>query len=355
MITKNVTTQSLLQSLKTDYLNLIWIAEHAKVDFEHLLAEANKANINIAGGIFPGVLYGKERFEDAAIIHYLPLESEMALIPHKGSKQLPELPIGCNSIYLMVDGLAEGIPEVLLSMYQKYWDTVPIIGGGCGSLSLKQMPCIFTNEGIFQDHALMITSQDRIQIGIQHGWKKIAGPFIISKAKDNVIYEINWEPAFDFYKKIVDGFSPQPVNKEAFFDVSKAYPFGIGREGHEDVVRDPIVTEDGKSITCVGEMPENATIKILMGVEDELIKSAEQAANIALENISPSSIFVVDCISRVLFLEDSYEKELGAIQDQLEGKLDTPLEGVLTLGEISTFGEGFIEFFNKTIVVSAKY
>ncbi|MEL6845597.1 MAG: FIST C-terminal domain-containing protein, partial [Bacteroidota bacterium] len=54
----------------------------------------------------------------------------------------------------------------------------------------------------------------------------------------------------------------------------------------------------------------------------------------------------IDCISRVLFLEDQFYRELEAVYDS-----ETPLLGALTLGEIANFGKDFLEFYNKTAVL----
>ena len=107
---------------------------------------------------------------------------------------------------------------------------------------------------------------------------------------------------------------------------------------------------------CVGEVTKNTPVNILQGEAQDLINCAGEAAAVALEEEETKSLFVVDCISRVLFLEDQFEKELVAIKKEINQKnKDIILEGVLSLGEISSYGDGYLEFFNKTIVVSGFY
>ena len=62
---------------------------------------------------------------------------------------------------------------------------------------------------------------------------------------------------------------------------------------------------------------------------------------------------IIDCISRTLFLEEEFPKELAAITEAMpnsDGKETLP-QGVLSLGEISSGGDGYLEFYNKTLVV----
>ncbi len=70
-------------------------------------------------------------------------------------------------------------------------------------------------------------------------------------------------------------------------------------------------------------------------------------------DFSTSECFIVDCISRVLFLGNDFTKELSQVAKIVRGKHeDVEIFGVLSLGEISSYDKGYLEFFNKTIVVS---
>ncbi|MEI7446985.1 MAG: FIST C-terminal domain-containing protein, partial [Burkholderiales bacterium] len=55
----------------------------------------------------------------------------------------------------------------------------------------------------------------------------------------------------------------------------------------------------------------------------------------------------IDCVSRVLFLGDAFDRELRSVVRD-----DVPTIGALTLGEIANAGRSFLEFHNKTAVVA---
>jgi len=90
----------------------------------------------------------------------------------------------------------------------------------------------------------------------------------------------------------------------------------------------------------------------LHGQPNALITSSgATAARLLSNNVSQTQrIFLMDCISRALFLEDNFSLELGAIDH--EGSGDSSIFGALVLGEIANSGSGYLEFYNKTTVVS---
>ncbi|MEL6615937.1 MAG: FIST C-terminal domain-containing protein, partial [Bacteroidota bacterium] len=102
----------------------------------------------------------------------------------------------------------------------------------------------------------------------------------------------------------------------------------------------------------VGEVPPNSALHILRGDADALVAAAAQAATDATDGASGGTGFVVDCISRVLFLEDRFGEEWDAVRGAYaEAGLTTP-EGPLTLGEIASDGRGFLQLYNKTCVAA---
>ena len=86
------------------------------------------------------------------------------------------------------------------------------------------------------------------------------------------------------------------------------------------------------------------------GNPSSLIAAAHSVALESIDNdIYDTDLLLFDCISRVMFLGNQFEDELSAIQKHTPNG-NAPLRGVATLGEIATAGNGFVEFFNKTIV-----
>ena len=366
MLLLEFTSDQLIDSIKkldvskTETL-LLLVGEETSINLEKLIPKINELNISFFGGIFPGIISGTENYKQGCILKKLPVHSAPILIKDlgEGTITIPEIleegyQESNTCLLTFIDGLSGNISRYLQQLYHSYGNRIKIMGGGAGSLSLVQQPCVFSNEGIFQNAAVLCPIKMEISLGVKHGWEKLHGPVVATRTKANVIHELNWKNALEVYKDTVEHDSWKKINTENFFEIAKGYPFGIARENGEDIVRDPIkITEKG-ALVCVGDVPENTVLYILKGKNESLIQSAQSAITSSIKNVTSKiqHTLIVDCISRTLFLEDEFHKELEAINNAIHkaNEGSTP-QGVLSLGEISSNGEGFLEFYNKTLVV----
>lgn len=314
----------------------------------------------VFGGIFPGVIYHDKKHETGFIIAGFNSAPEVNIIENISSAntvlddevfKLAENYTESKTLFVFIDGFAERINAFIESIFTIFGLEFNYIGGGAGSLSLKQKPCIITNQGLIQDCAVIAGIDLDSGIGVKHGWKSISGPYKVTSAEKTVIKELDFKPAFEVYKQAVEKHSGDTFRDDNFFDIAKAYPFGINKVDAEKVVRDPLFLGENNSLICVGEVETGLFVDILTGDKNTLIQAAGQAVKIALENKQDTAenfIFFVDCISRVLFLEDDFEKELEAVTSVYN---KTPVFGLLSIGEIANSGKDYLEFYNKTSVI----
>ncbi|HHY95766.1 MAG TPA: hypothetical protein GX513_12285 [Firmicutes bacterium] len=157
------------------------------------------------------------------------------------------------------------------------------------------------------------------------------------------------------YRQAVERYSGETLHEGNFFDIAKRFPLGMARLDGSVVVRDLIRTEPDGSLVLVGEVPQNSVLMLMRGDPDHLVRAAGEAARqAALAHAQhaaapPRAALVIDCISRVLYLEEAMERELRAITDALPP--GTPVFGFLSLGEVACRGDRYVEFYKKTTVV----
>lgn len=329
-------------------------------DFTPGLLDKRLQNIPVPvfGGIFPQIVVGERKLERGSVVCGLPVT---ASVHHVARLSDPEqdyliqtqqlaanIPQGATLITL-VDGLSKRISALLESLYEAIGSDCQYLGGGAGSLSFEQKPCLFSNQGLVEDCAQITVLNVPVSIGIEHGWHKFAGPFFVTGAHDNTIVMLDYRPAFEVYREVVEADSGKRFSDTAFFDLAKAYPFGLDRLKGDVVVRDPLF-HDGESLVCVGEVPTNHMIYILKGETENLLDASRKCAQAATQVRAPARLALLfDCISRTLFLQDRFPEEIRNIHASLPENV--PLVGVLSLGEIADAGNACLEFFNKTIVL----
>lgn len=343
---------------------MLLFAEQKHPDIPTLIDALNARSISVFGGLFPGLVYGNSRMNEGCILKKFKFTMPPFIVRDISTAEFSGM-IGAGGIapapqkrtaLMLIDGLTSGIYQFLEALNDIFGMDANFLGAGAGSMSLKQQPCVFNNEGFFQDAAVVCIIEKTAQLGVRHGWNKIAGPMVATKTNGNSIIQLNWKNAFAVYKGVVEADSGRAIGQENFFDISQAYPFGIFREKEDDIVRDPIAVNDDGEIICIGEVPANTVLYILKGDQQTLIEAAHGAIADCKNGkdtlIDAEDTLVVDCISRTLFLDTHFSVELDAIRQQLSIlREEQEPQGVLSLGEISSYGAGLLELFNKTIVV----
>ncbi|MBK1880261.1 FIST signal transduction protein [Pelagicoccus mobilis] len=319
-----------------------------------------RQTVPLIGGVFPAILSGSDRWEEGFVIVGFDQAAKVRTVTGLSDldadfeKTLESIDVDlakAKTLMVYVDGLSSRINALVEELFAVFGLEANYIGGGAGSLSFEKKPCVFTNDGLKADCAVIAFAELEAGIGVSHGWRELAGPFEVTEADRNKVVSLDWRPAQEVYQETVRSQAGASFEGVEFFEVSKGYPFGISKLGSEKIVRDPISLDEDGSIVCVGEVPTNAFVHVLAGDPESLIGAAGEALRRAEELFrgEPESrgILLIDCISRLLFLGDRFRDELIAMSP--DG--DVPVFGALTLGEIANNRKDYLEFYNKTAVV----
>ena len=323
----------------------------------------SSSNLTVLGGIFPQVIYDGKNYTQGTVLVTFPTTLQWSVVDQLSNltadfdTPLAHLADHWDSIdgsathLVFVDGLSTCIATFIEAVFMNLGLEQNYLGGGAGSLSFVQKPCLITPNGLVQDSALLIRLPLLSGIGVSHGWTPISEPMKVTESNKNHVISLDWKPAFEVYRELVESHSGQTFTDDNFFDIAKSYPFGISKLDAELIVRDPLMLKDATGMVCVGEVPEGSFVRILNGTPESLINAASEASERAqqafnsVSNAAPSLGCFIDCISRVLFMQEGILEEFK----QVSG--DYTLFGALTLGEIANSGQDYLEFYNKTAVL----
>lgn len=325
---------------------------YTSTQLEPLLKESTK---KIIGGIFPEIIFNGKRKNEGLII----IPSNETLINAVFSldntdeevtdillEQFGKMPEIHGTLMVFADALGSNKNAFLESIFNFFGGNVNYLGAGTGSLNFHSFSNIICNNGLFENAGIIGLYPIKIDIGVAHGWQPISEPIKITKIDGKKIISLNWEPAFEVYKKIIEEHSGLELKKDTFLDLIKSYPIGVTVIDSEMLIRDPYAIE-GNSLLLLDSIEEGVYINIMHGNMKLLLNGAKKAREKAFATKNTkNNIFCIDCISRVLYMDEDFDKELAIIEQ------DGIVNGVLSLGEIANIGESFLECYNKTVVVA---
>jgi len=335
---------------------IIFISDNNSYDSIEIRPHLLSFKKPIIGGIFPELIFNNELKKEGNLLIGLDYEMKtlvfnlenLDLLNQKLESHFRIELDTPQSLFVFLDSLGSNKRTFLENLYNYFGASLSYLGGGAGSLSFKPFDCIIDNSGFHRNVAVLGYCNKELKLGVAHGWHQISPPLKVTEAVGNKLISLDWQPAFEIYQKTIREYANLTITADNFFDIAKSFPFGMVKLDSEMIIRDPFGVEDN-SILIVDEVPEGEYVQIMNGNIDSLIDGAIKAKDLCLldkENDDESNLFCIDCISRVLYMEEQFQRELDAISE------NSNVNGVSTIGEIANSGDTFLEIYNKTIVLA---
>jgi hypothetical protein len=343
---------------------LVMIADSSDIDLDQLPKLFSRQKTPVVGLVVPGlIIEGQLLGKGVLILGLRPVIVTRVIQridrPEEELKtELQEQLEGVNntlSALLVVDGTSKGLDGFIHCVHDLLGPDTTVAGFGAGYSDFADRPSIITSTGLHKNAALLSFVPAPLCVQVSHGWSKLAGPFLVTHAKDNLIHSINYQPALNFYRQAVEQLTGELVPLDGFYKQSAYYPFGMEQFEGEFLVRDPI-SYKGAAIECAGMVPPNAMVYILQGDIGTLCEAAGEAAAELSKKLSSHyesddslHVLVIDCISRSMVMGDEFSRELGEIRRGLPDS--AKMIGLLSLGELASSSQGLLQLLNKTTVV----
>ena len=318
----------------------------------------NNVSVPLIGGIFPAIFHNGQVLERGTLVAGLSTTLHVQVLQDIESSISEFTTIiddsslvtdATKTMFVFVDGLSFNINSLIDALFDMFGLEINYIGGGAGSLSFEKKPCLFTNNGLVMNSALLATTDRFCGIGVGHGLKSVSGPHRITETQDNKILSLDWQPAYQYFKEISAAFLEEGEN-DSFPLVSRYFSLGINRLDDEKVVREAAFTDENGSLVFSMAMSENTLVDLLKSDPDLMIRAAQKAKDDALDCLSSQpkgTMIIFDCCCRKMFLGELFSEEIKAIKEP-----DIPMIGALTIGgEIANTGKNFLEYYNRTCVV----
>jgi hypothetical protein len=241
----------------------------------------------------------------------------------------------------LVQGLQENLPEGTI-----------ITGGLAGDGSDFRRTLVGLNETPVEGRIVVIGFYGEnltVTYGSVGGWDSFGPERLITRSEKNVLYELDGKPALDIYKMYLGDAADDLPGSGLLF------PLSIRTNDRENsLVRTILgVSEEEKSLTFAGNMPEGAYARLMKANFDRLIEGASCAAQNSIgENITqPGLALLISCVGRKLVLDQRVEEEVEVIRT-IYGE-QTAIAGFYSYGEISpSFNFMKCELHNQTMTIT---
>jgi hypothetical protein len=258
-------------------------------------------------------------------------------------------------VFLLSDGLningsflAEGVNEAVKN-------EVSTTGGLAGDGTEFQETWVIANNEVTQNKVVAIGFYGKeitVASGCYAGWDEFGVFRKITKSTNNVLYEIDGEPALELYKRYLGVYASDLPSSALDF------PISIKKDNDaEPIIRTILgINEEENSLTFAGDVPEGYLARLMKTNIDGLIDGAEIAAQ-QIEKVNDKSALglVVSCVGRRLVLKQLTDEELESIGTTLGANVQ--LIGFYSYGELAPFSSELTScsLHNQTMTLTVIY
>lgn len=227
-----------------------------------------------------------------------------------------------------------------------------ITGGLCGDDDRFEKTIAGYNENPKEGQLIAIGFYgDTLEVtfSIYGGWTPFGPERVVTKSDDNILFELDGQPALDLYKTYL-GDKAKDLPGAALL-----YPLNVKVQiDDQPIVRSILnIDETNNSVILAGDIPENAKVQLMMTNVDNIANASERAAKQAmnLRQNKPELAMLVSCIGRKLVLDQRVEEEVEEVIEVI-GK-DATISGFYSYGEIAPFdGEISCQLHNQTMTIT---
>jgi hypothetical protein len=258
-----------------------------------------------------------------------------------------------KAIFVLSDGLNVNGSQLTSGIASVISKDIVVTGGLAGDDDKFESTWIIVNGEMCDSYVSAVGLYgEHINIGhgSKGGWDTLGIERLVTKSKDNVLYELDSQPALEIYKQYLGQKASELPASGLLFPLQ----LKLNQDSKESKVRTILaVNEDEHSITFAGDIPEGSYVTLMKANFDRLIDGATDAAkDVFLKNYKDEDILsiAISCVGRKLVLKQRVEEELEATLDVLPAK--TKQIGFYSYGEISPLTYGTCDLHNQTMTLT---
>lgn len=256
------------------------------------------------------------------------------------------------------DGLAGNGADVIKGIQEVLGTSFPIVGGSAGDDFLFQKTYQYYHDKVLSDSVvgILLGGEISVGIGVRHGWCAIGKAHQVTRARGNIISELDGKGAFKIYQDYF-GEEAQNLKKLAWAKVGTIYPLGMSIPDEDEyLIRYAFRATSNDELVCAAQVPQGAQVHLMIADKKGVLQATQEATLRAKESLRSTNILaaiIFDSVARKRVLGLRAQEEVEVIKETL-GKA-VPIIGFYSYGELAPLrAERYIGksyFHNETIVV----
>ncbi|PKM94651.1 MAG: hypothetical protein CVU84_09035 [Firmicutes bacterium HGW-Firmicutes-1] len=255
-------------------------------------------------------------------------------------------------VFILCEGLNINGSKLVEGMRENNQFNIPITGGLSGDGSEFKATYVLANDYARSNQIVVAAFYGDINTSYASmgGWDTFGVERIVTKARNNVLYEIDGKPALDLYKEYL-GEKANELPASALL-----FPLSIRerKSAHSYVRTILAVDEEKKTLTFAGDIPVGAYCRLMKANTDNLIDGSRHAIELSRDMISGQRAdlaILISCIGRKLVLKQMVDEEVGVVKELMGN--DTIISGFYSYGEISPYKKDTTcELHNQTMTIT---
>lgn len=253
-------------------------------------------------------------------------------------------------VIVLSDGLAVNGSDLVRGLTQELPAGVTVTGGLAGDANRFERTLVGLGVRPAQRRVAAVGlygSHLTVGCGSLGGWDAFGPDRLVTASCDNVLLELDGEPALALYKRYLG------PHASGLPGSALRFPLSLRTDaGDSGVVRTVLgVREEDSSIVFAGDIPEGTHVRLMRANYDRLVDGAIGAAQAAGIGRAPELALLISCVGRRLVLGQRIEEEVEGVREVLGAEV--PLAGFYSYGEISPFSaSAHCELHNQTMTVT---
>jgi len=241
-----------------------------------------------------------------------------------------------KAMLIFSDGLKSNADNILHDVYLLKQDMV--IAGGRAADNLAFVKTYIFNHETYSENGCVVASLsgEKLLVNSDYmlNWTPIGRDMVITKAKENVLYELNNIPILDVYKKY--------LGEDILNDLSRIcmeFPLIIKHEGIK-IARDPLFETDDGGLMFAGNLEEGDTVRFSFGNVEDIRNYVHERFG-TLKKLPAEAVYVYSCAARKELMGEKLDDEVMMLESI------APSAGFFTYGEYF-HASTIIELLNVT-------